>query len=128
MWNIGRDRRAGDANRECLLRPRPRRIALLDRIAVRLLDAPPWGTVVGQCGYTEVSHPAMNRIEVITSVERRRRWSAAEKARLVATMDEPAAVVREIARSAGADVSLLNRWRRQLAAERGTRRRSCRSR
>jgi hypothetical protein len=29
----------------------------------------------------------MNRIEVITSVERRRRWSAAEKARLVAAMD-----------------------------------------
>ena len=41
---------------------------------------------------------AMDRIEVITSVERRRRWSAAEKARLVAAMDEPGAVVTEIAR------------------------------
>ena len=30
----------------------------------------------------------MDRIEVITSVERRRRWSAAEKARLVAAMDD----------------------------------------
>jgi len=35
---------------------------------------------------------AIDRIEVITSVERRRRWSAAEKAQLVAAMDEPRAV------------------------------------
>jgi transposase len=34
----------------------------------------------------------MDRIEVITSVERRRRWSRVEKARLVAAMDEPGAV------------------------------------
>ena len=68
---------------------------------------------------------AMNRIEVITSVERRRRWSMAEKARLVAAMDEPGAVVTEIARAAGVDVSLLYRWRRQLAAS-ARRRRSCR--
>jgi len=61
---------------------------------------------------------AMNRVEVITSVERRRRWSMAEKARLVAAMDEPDAVVTEIACAAGADVSLLYRWRRQLAATR----------
>ena len=60
----------------------------------------------------------MSRIEVITSVERRRRWSAAEKARLVAAMDEPGAVVTEIARGAGVDVSLLYRWRRQAARER----------
>ena len=33
----------------------------------------------------------MDHIEVITSVERRRRWSTAEKARLVAAMDEPGA-------------------------------------
>ena len=63
---------------------------------------------------------AMDCIEVITSVERRRRWSAAEKARLVAAMDEPGAVVMEIARGAGVDASLLYRWRRQLAAERET--------
>ena len=61
---------------------------------------------------------AMNRVEVITSVERRRRWSMAEKARLVAAMDEPGAVVTEIAREASVDVSLLYRWRRQLAATR----------
>ncbi len=57
----------------------------------------------------------MDRIEVITSVERRRRWSEAEKARLVAAMNEPGAVVTEIARSAGVVASLLYRWRRQSA-------------
>ena len=56
----------------------------------------------------------MDRIEVITSVERRRRWSAAEKARLVAAMDEPGAVVTEIARKAEVNPSLLYRWRRDL--------------
>ena len=60
----------------------------------------------------------MDRVEVITSVERRRRWSSAEKGRLVAAMNEPGAVVSEIARSAGVDASLLYRWRRRLAAER----------
>jgi transposase len=59
----------------------------------------------------------MDRIEVITSVERRRRWSEAEKVRLVAAMNEPGAVVTEIARSEGVDASLLYRWRRQFAAE-----------
>jgi transposase len=62
----------------------------------------------------------MDRVEVITSVERRRRWHSAEKARLVAAMNEPGAVVSEIARSEAVDASLLYRWRRQLAAERAT--------
>ena len=61
---------------------------------------------------------AMDRVEVITSVERRRRWNAAEKARLVAAMAEPGAVVTEIARAFGVETSLLYRWRRQFMAER----------
>ena len=56
----------------------------------------------------------MDRIEVITSVERRRRWSRTEKARLVAAIDEPGAVVTEIARRAEVNASLLYRWRREL--------------
>ena len=60
----------------------------------------------------------MDGVEVITSVERRRRWSATEKARLVAAMNEPGAMVSEIARREGVDASLLYRWRRQFAAER----------
>ncbi|WP_365989606.1 transposase [Mesorhizobium sp.] len=40
------------------------------------------------------------RVEVITSVERRRRWSREEKERLVAATLESGASVSEIARSA----------------------------
>ncbi|WP_208247300.1 transposase (plasmid) [Rhizobium sp. T1470] len=47
----------------------------------------------------------MQQIEVITSVERRRRWSRAEKERLVAACLEPNASVSEIARSAGIHAS-----------------------
>ena len=54
------------------------------------------------------------QIEVITSVERRRRWSRAEKERLVAAAIEPGAVASEVARAAGIDTSQLFRWRRQL--------------
>jgi transposase len=61
---------------------------------------------------------AMDRVEVITSVEGRRRWSAAEKARLVAAMGEPGAVVTQIARHFGVETSLLYRWRRQFESER----------
>ncbi len=60
----------------------------------------------------------MNRIEVITSVERRRRWSRAEKERWVAALEAPGAVAVEVARRAGVDPSLLCRWRRQVAASR----------
>ncbi|MER8753879.1 transposase, partial [Mesorhizobium sp. M1050] len=54
------------------------------------------------------------RVEVITSVERRRRWSREEKERLVAATLEPGASVSEIARSAGIHVSQLFRWRKEL--------------
>ena len=53
-------------------------------------------------------------IEVITSVERRRRWSAAEKERLVAASLEPGAGVSAVAREAGIQPSQLYGWRRQL--------------
>jgi transposase len=56
----------------------------------------------------------MDRVEVITSVERRRRWSRAEKERIVAAAIEPGAVASEVARAAGIDTSQLFRWRREL--------------
>jgi transposase len=59
------------------------------------------------------------RVEVITSVERRRRWSAAEKEQLVAATLEPGASVSTIAREAGIHPSQLYGWRRQLRARRG---------
>jgi transposase len=54
------------------------------------------------------------RVEVITSVERRRRWSRAEKERIVAAAMEPGAVASEVARAAGIHTSQLFRWRQQL--------------
>ena len=53
-------------------------------------------------------------IEVITSVQRRRRWSPAEKERIVAAAIEPGAVASEVARAAGIHTSQLFRWRQQL--------------
>ena len=58
------------------------------------------------------------RVEVITSVERRRRWSAAEKERLVAASLQPGASVSAVAREAGIHASQLYGWRRQLGAQR----------
>jgi transposase len=54
------------------------------------------------------------QVEVITSVERRRRWSRTEKERIVAAALEPGAVASEVARAAGIDSSQLFRWRREL--------------
>jgi transposase len=54
------------------------------------------------------------QVEVITSVQRRRRWSRAEKERMVAAAMEPGAVASEIARAAGIHTSKLFRWRQQL--------------
>ncbi|WP_411909950.1 IS66-like element accessory protein TnpA [Mesorhizobium sp. ESP6-5] len=56
----------------------------------------------------------MARLEVITSVERRRRWSGEEKEHLVAASFEPGVSVSEVARSAGIHVSQLFRWRKEL--------------
>ena len=52
--------------------------------------------------------------EVITSVQRRRSWSRAEKERIVAAAMEPGAVASEVARAAGIHTSQLFRWRQQL--------------
>ncbi|TPK94184.1 transposase [Mesorhizobium sp. B2-4-12] len=59
----------------------------------------------------------MSRTEVIiTSVERRRRWSRDEKRRLVATSLEAGVAASEVACSAGIHVSQLFRWRKDLCA------------
>jgi transposase len=54
------------------------------------------------------------QVEVITSVQRRRRWSRAEKERLVAAALEPGVVASEVAREAGIHTSQLFRWRQEL--------------
>jgi transposase len=50
----------------------------------------------------------------MTLVRQRRRWSRAEKERIVAAAMEPGAVASSVAREAGLQASQLFRWRRQL--------------
>jgi transposase len=57
---------------------------------------------------------AASRVEVITSVQRRRRWSAAEKVRLVEETMQPGMSVSYVARRAGVAPSLLFKWRRLM--------------
>ncbi len=55
------------------------------------------------------------RVEVITGVGRRRRWSTEEKARIVAESLDPATTVSAVARRYGLHTSQLFTWQRQLA-------------
>jgi transposase len=57
-----------------------------------------------------------SKIEVITSVQRRRRWSGSEKMRMVEETYEPGATVSLVARRHGVAPNQLFTWRR-LAAE-----------
>ena len=54
------------------------------------------------------------RVEVITSVQRRRRWSAAEKLRLVEEAMQPGSSVSIVARQAGVAPSQLFGWRKRM--------------
>lgn len=53
------------------------------------------------------------RVEVITGGRRRRDWSEAEKARIVAESADPAAIISEVARRNGVSRGLLTVWRRR---------------
>src|SRR5215467_3416856 len=57
---------------------------------------------------------ANTQVEIVTSVQRRRKWSRAEKERIVAAAMEAGAVASVVAREAGIQASQLFRWRRQL--------------
>lgn len=54
------------------------------------------------------------RVEVITSVQRRRRWSVAEKVRLVEETMQPGHSVSLVARRAGISPSQLFAWKRRM--------------
>jgi transposase len=60
---------------------------------------------------------SFRRLEVITGVGRRRRWSLEEKARIVAESLDPATTASTVARRYGLHASQLFVWRQQL--ERG---------
>jgi transposase len=57
------------------------------------------------------------RVEVITGRERRRRWTAEEKARIVAESLEVGANISDVARRHGVARGLLTVWRRQLSSD-----------
>ena len=54
------------------------------------------------------------RLEVVTGVGRRKRWSAEEKARIVAESLDPAMTSSAVARRYGLHASQLFVWRQQL--------------
>ena len=60
------------------------------------------------------SPPRRGRVDIRLDVGRRRRWSVAEKGRIVAESFAPGAVASEVARGAGIHTSQLFRWRQQL--------------
>ena len=55
------------------------------------------------------------KIEVITAVQRRRRWTAGEKVRIVEETYEPGATVSLVARRHGVAPNQLFTWRRLVA-------------
>jgi transposase len=59
------------------------------------------------------------RVEVITGRQRRRRWTAEEKARIVAESLEANANISDVARRHGVARGLLTAWRRQLSKDGG---------
>ena len=56
----------------------------------------------------------VERVEVVTGVQRRRRYSVREKAELVALCDQPGMSVSLVARRHGISPSLLFRWRKLM--------------
>src|SRR5690348_1896520 len=65
---------------------------------------------------TSTSDDGFRRVEVITGIGRRRRWTDEEKAWIVAESLEPATTVSAVARRYGLHASQLFTWRQQLAA------------
>src|SRR3954469_14367652 len=63
---------------------------------------------------TTRSDDLISRVEVITSVQRRRRWLAAEKVWLVEEAMQPGMSVSFVARRAGIAPSQLFTWKRRM--------------
>lgn len=63
---------------------------------------------------TGASDGEMARVEVITGVERRRRWSGDEKRAIVAESFAPGAIVAEVARRVDVSPGQIYRWRQEV--------------
>ena len=61
---------------------------------------------------SDTSHNDVHRIEVITSVQRRRRWSVTEKIEIVEETEQPGMSVSYVARKHDISPSLLFKWRK----------------
>jgi transposase len=61
--------------------------------------------------------PFVQRVEIISAKEPRRRWSADEKRRLVAEAFAPGAVVSHVARQHEVATSCLFAWRKRFAPQ-----------
>jgi transposase len=61
----------------------------------------------------------MARTELITGIERRRRWSAEQKQAIVSMAFSPGAAVSDIARQAEIHPNQIYRWRRSLSRSSG---------
>ena len=64
---------------------------------------------------TSTKADGFRRLEVITGIGRRRRWTDEEKARIVAESLDPATTSSAVARRYGLHASQLFTWQRQLA-------------
>lgn len=83
-----------------------RRVAAEDAVSARgPRDSP---------GAVPMTASAPLTMEIVEAAPRRRRWSEAEKERLVAETCAPGMSVSLVARRRGVDPSLLFRWRRRL--------------
>jgi transposase-like protein len=57
----------------------------------------------------------LDRVEIITGVERRRRYSDEERAAVLAMCDEPKATIVGVAKRLGMAPGLIHGWRRVIA-------------
>ena len=67
-----------------------------------------------------IAEQSYRRFEVLSGTPRRRRWSAEEKARIVAESSAPGAVARTVALRHGVHPNQLYGWRRELGVTGGT--------
>lgn len=63
-----------------------------------------------------INEQSFRRVEVLSGMPRRRRWSAEEKAAVVAASLAPGAVGRQVALRHGVHPNQLYAWRRELAS------------
>ena len=60
----------------------------------------------------------MVRMTVIAGGERRRRWSAADRSRILAAISQPGVIIADVARREDVCTSLVYKWRRATQQDR----------